>query len=66
MTTANKQYIISAKTQVIIMKKYENQDKDIIKEFIEETGITQQEFEMLMAILEKYYIQRKNTKKEDC
>ena len=48
------------------LKKYENQDNDIIKEFIEETGITQQEFEMLMAILEKYYIQRKNKKKEDC
>ena len=48
------------------MEKQENQDNDIIKKFIEETGITQQEFEMLMAILEKYYIKRKNTKKEDC
>ena len=48
------------------MKKFENQDNDIIKKFIEETEITQQEFEMLMAILEKYCIQRKNTKKEDC
>ena len=38
-----------------------NKIEDIIKEFIEETGITQQEFEMLMAILEKYY----KAKKED-
>ena len=44
------------------MEKQKNQDNDIIKEFIEETGITQQEFEMLMAILEKYY----KSKKEDC
>lgn len=45
------------------MKKNKNEEKDIIKEFMEELNINQEEFESLMRIMEIYYVKKdKNPK----
>lgn len=43
-------------------KKVE-EEKDIIKEFMEELNINQEEFESLMRIMEIYYVKKDKNKK---
>ena len=45
--------------------KRKTSKNNLIHKFIENSGITKQEFEMLMEILEQVYIKRLNVKKEE-